>query len=448
VVVVSCGVHCTLSADRFLSDNVTRRPKTCMKIAYFTHEYPAVSHTFIRREIRALETMGVSVRRYALRQGENLVDKEDIEEQRETRYVFGSGVAHLALCCLSCLFRRPLAAGLTILRAIKMGWHSDSGILRHLAYVAEAAVLACWCREDGVQHLHVHFATNPAAVATLTWSLSGISYSFTAHGSHEFERATLMSLDVKLKNASFAVCVSFFGRGQLMRWSPPDQWDKIAVVRCGIDRVYLESAAPPPTTSPRLVCVGRLSEEKAHLVLVAAAHRLHVAGIDFKIVLAGDGPMRSVVEEETQRAGLQGKVTITGWITGEQVRAELTAARALVVPSFMENLPVVIMEAMALGRPVIASQVAGIPELVQPRTTGWLVPTGDDVALSEALREALEASVEQLSEMGMVGRSQVLERHDTIKEANKLKLLFERHQCCIIGEAAGNHFETDPSHST
>ena len=316
-----------------------------------------------------------------------------------------------------------------------MGWNSESGIFRHFAYLAEAAILARWLARDRVQHLHAHFGTNPAAVAAFASILSGISYSFTAHGSHEFEKATLMSLDLKLSLAAFAVCVSSFGKSQLMRWSDPDQWHKISVIRCGIDRAYLESDFKSPSTLPRVVCVGRFSQEKAQLVLVAAARRLRDAGIRFELVLAGDGPMRSVIESQIRAAELQDYVTITGWITGQEVRTEISEARVLVVPSFMENLPVVIMEAMALGRPVISSCVAGIPELVCEGTTGWLVPAGDDVALSEALGSALTATSEQLHHMGMAGRNRVLQNHDALKEATKLKHLFERITGCqpVIG---------------
>ena len=254
---------------------------------------------------------------------------------------------------------------------------------------------------------------------------SGIPYSFTAHGPEEFEKAQSLSLDVKLEHATFAVCVSYFGRSQLMRWSHPDQWKKIAVIRCGLDRSFFEEAVQPPPSISRLVCVGRLDVEKGQIILVAAARLLHDAGIHCEIVLAGDGRMRHAVEEAISRAGLQHEITITGWISGERVKTEIAAARALVLPSFAENLPVVIMEALALGRPVISTYVAGIPELVQPGKTGWLVPAGDEIALAKAMREALEAPVAQLMTMGTNGRYCVVEHHDVVKEAAKLKMLFE-----------------------
>jgi colanic acid/amylovoran biosynthesis glycosyltransferase len=397
-----------------------------MRIAYFTNQYPAVSHTFIRREIRALEAQGTTVIRYALRVApQELVDPEDQIELKQTRHILTAGTAEILRCFIVTLLKQPLALVNIVCLAAKIGWRSDRGVLRHLAYAAEAIVLANWCRRDAIQHLHAHFGTNPAAIAMLASQLSGIPYSFTAHGSEEFEKAPLLSLDEKLRRASFAVCVSSFGRSQLMRWSPPDQWPKIKVIHCGVDSSYLDAPIQTLPAAPRFVCVGRLGEHKAQLVLVAAARRLHEAGINFEVALVGDGPMRNLVEEAIRHAELESQITITGWVSGDRVKAEIVAARALVLPSFSENMPVVIMEAMALGRPVISTYIAGIPELVRPGETGWLVPASDEIALAEAMREVSAAPVAELASMGAAGRRRIIDRHDVLKEAIKLRCLFE-----------------------
>jgi colanic acid/amylovoran biosynthesis glycosyltransferase len=397
-----------------------------MHIGYFINQYPAVSHTFIRREIRALEALGVEITRYALKPlADGLTDAEDKRELDRTGYILASGARGLLGCLAKTLLTQPLAALGAIKLAMKIGWTSDRGLLRHLVYVAEAMLLASWCRRDGVEHLHAHFGTNSAAVAMLAQKFSGIPYSFTAHGSEEFERATVLALDEKLRHAAFAVCVSSFGRSQLMRWVPAALWGKIKLVRCGLDKQYLKGDALAPVAAPRLVCVGRLCVHKAQQLLVAAAEKLRDSGVAFDIVLVGDGPMRPEVEAEIHRARLEGKVTITGWVDGDRVKREIAGARALVLPSISENLPVVIMEAMALGRPVISTYVAGIPELVRPGETGWLVPASDVEALAAALREALSAPIEQIAAMGAAGRKRVEERHDVMREAEKLKALFE-----------------------
>jgi len=372
-----------------------------------------------------MEALGVSVSRFALRPGTNLVDDEDKAEAKQTRFILKAGLSELFRCVIA-LPRQLLAVIAVTRQALVMGWRSDRGILRHLVYIAEAAVLADWCRTGSIQHIHAHFGTNSAAIAMFASQLSGIPYSFTAHGPEEFERGTFLSLDTKLQNAAFAACISSFGRSQLMRLSQPDQWKKIAIVHCGVDSAFLAAAAHESPSTPRFVCVGRLSQEKGHLVLISAAHRLRDTGTHCEIVFAGDGPMRKSIEEAIRKAGLQATITITGWVPGERVKAEIEAARALVLPSFSEGLPVVIMEAMALSRPVISTYVAGIPEIVQPGKTGWLVPAGDEVALAQAMHEALVSPIAQLAAIGAAGRLHILDQHDVLKEAKKLKILMER----------------------
>lgn len=396
-----------------------------MRIGYFTNQYPSVSHTFIRREILAMEALGVIVIRYALKPGSVIVDAQDKAELAKTHFILHAGLLEWSRCFLKIAISHPVTLHHVICQSIRMGWRSDRGMLRNLFYVLEATVLADWCRRDAIEHLHVHFGTNPAAVAMFARQLLGAPYSFTAHGSEEFEKAPLLSLDEKLKHAAFAVCVSSFGRSQLMRWSLPAEWPKIKLIRCGVDGAFLELTPQLPSSEPRLVCVGRLDEHKAQIVLVAAARRLYESGMSFEIILVGDGIMRNYVENAIRESGLEERVTITGWVTGERVKSEILAARALVLPSFSENMPVVIMEALALGRPVISTYVAGIPELVQPGRTGWLVPASDELALAEAMKDCLGASIKQLSLMGAVGRALINDQHNVVKEAAKLKTLFE-----------------------
>jgi glycosyltransferase involved in cell wall biosynthesis len=396
-----------------------------LRVAYFTNIYPAVTHTFIRREIRAMEVLGFQVCRYAVRWDKNLIDSEDLKEKAQTRYISHASFLEFLRGCFPMVLSRPASVAQAVSLAFKIGWRSDRGILIHLAYLGEAILFAHWCQRAAIQHVHAHFGTNSTAIAMLAGQISGIPYSFTAHGPQEFEKAPLLSLDLKLQRALFALCVSAFGRSQLMLWSHPDLWRKIAVVHCGLDSGFFEQSIQPPTTARRLVCVGRLDEHKGQIVLIEAVRRLRDAGIGCEIVLAGDGPMRDHIEKAIQRHCLQSEITITGWISGDRVKAEIAASRAMVLPSFSENMPVVIMEALALGRPVISTYVAGIPELVQPGKTGWLVPAGDDCALAGAMREALTAPVERLAAMGVEGRLHIVKEHDCLKEASKIKKLLD-----------------------
>jgi glycosyltransferase involved in cell wall biosynthesis len=182
----------------------------------------------------------------------------------------------------------------------------------------------------------------------------------------------------------------------------------------------------PIGESRRLVCVGRLCEQKGQLLLIEAMGRLAAEGLACELVLAGDGELRAEVERLVDAQGLHSSVRITGWVGSERVREEILAARALVLPSFAEGLPVVIMEAMALGRPVISTYIAGIPELVVPGESGWLVPAGDVDALVWAMRAVLEAEPAALDGMGECGRKRVQDRHDVDPEASALLTQFIR----------------------
>lgn len=398
-----------------------------MKIAYLTNQYPKTSHSFIRREIAAVESLGVTVQRYSLRRTtEFLADEGDEKELSKTAAVFGSSIPSLAFDALRTMVLHPLGFLRALTVAIYCGLKSDRSVAVHLAYLMEALVLAAWFADDRIEHLHVHFGTNSAMVGLLVNELTGITWSFTAHGPEEFDRPLGIALPEKIKNANFVVAISSFGRSQLWRWCDHAQWKKIHVVHCGLDAAFIDSAEMSIPQKPRLVCVGRLCEQKGQLLLVEAAQILKSKGVTFEIVFAGDGPLRGNLEAAIKQADLQGCMTITGWISSQSVGEQIANARALVLPSFAEGLPVVIMEAMALRRPVVSTMVAGIPELVTPGETGWLVPAGDVVALAEAISEVLSLGQETLAAMGSKARNHVLERHDAKTEAAKLKLLFER----------------------
>src|SRR5262245_57875009 len=220
------------------------------------------------------------------------------------------------------------------------------------------------------------------------------------HTSEELYNSLIIGLTEKIRRCAFVVAVSSYGRSQLYRLIERTHWPKVKVVHCGLEPAFYALPASPPPSARRLVCVGRLCEAKGQLLLVEAALRLAEAGEDFELVLAGDGEMRTELETLIAAANLNARIRITGWISGEAVRKELLAARALVLPSFAEGLPVVIMEAMALRRPVISTYVAGIPELVRPGEHGGLSPAGDVEALSHAMRTCREAPMDLIARTG------------------------------------------------
>jgi len=406
-----------------------------INVAYLINQYPGISHSFVRREIQALERAGARIHRFAIRASRaGLISAEDKAEEKLTRMIVGpvasEGAAALAGAIFSSLFSRPARSAAAFAKAMGMGWRSEAGLIRHVFYFAEALALAAWLRRAGLTHIHAHFGTNSATVAMLAAHINDGSFSMTVHGPEEFDKPALVSLRQKIEAAAFTAGVSSFGASQLKRLVAPAFWGRIKIVHCGIEKDFYESASnegAAATRSPdRFVSVGRLCEQKGQITLIEAAGLLKIEGRKFEIVLVGDGEMRAEIEAAARAHNVREEIIITGWKTPGQVRAAIESARAFVLPSFAEGLPVSIMEAFCLERPVISTYIAGIPELVLPGVNGWLTPAGDAVALAGAMTQALDASDSEIAAMGRAGKARVIERHDIDEIAAQLTALFAR----------------------
>lgn len=398
-----------------------------MKIAYFINQYPKVSHSFIRREILELERLGHHVERIALRGWDaELVDASDIKELKQTQFLLKDGLLGLFKANLRTFLNSPIKFLITLVMAIKHGFHADRPWPYHLIYLAEACTFLSRIRGKDVQHVHAHFGTNSAEVVMLLKLLGGPSYSFTLHGPEEFDKPEFIKLREKVRHAAFVAAISSYTRSQLFRWADYKDWHKINVVRCGLESSFYDVKTEPIPEAPKLVCVGRICEQKGQLLLVNAVNMLVKKGIKVELVLAGDGEMRGEVEKLIVDYSLQNHITITGWISSDQVREQILGARALVLPSFAEGLPVVIMEALALKRPVLTTYIAGIPELVRSGESGWLFPAGDVEALAKVIEEFLVTPLDKLSQMGEAGYQRVLQNHSIDIEVAKLEMLFAK----------------------
>jgi len=392
-----------------------------VRLAYLCNLYPAVSHSFVRREIEAVERAGHEVYRFSIRRPHaDLKDPADCREAERTEVVLDEGAFRLPLAALVLLVLRPVRTLDAIAAASRLSGPGLRSTVRHLAYLLEAAWLVRRLDRLGVEHLHAHFGTNPAAVALIAHAWGGPPFSFTVHGPDEFDAPLALSLPAKIEAASFVAAISSYGRSQLMRWSSPRHWGSIGIIRCGLDRDYLDAEPQSVAAgSTEFVCVARLSPQKGLPLLIAACERLRADGEHFSLIIAGDGEMRGSLEAEIERRKLGGTVRLAGVQAAAEIREHLNRSRAFVLPSFAEGLPVVIMEALALGRPVITTAIAGIPELVD-QSCGWLIPAGSEEALVEAMAAALHASEENLSAKGAVGRQRVLEMHDADRNAAAL----------------------------
>lgn len=402
------------------------------RVAYVLTHYPRVSLTFVHDEIAMIERLGWEVHPFAMNQpsAADLLGTGFSAERDRTLYLKADWVA-AAAAFLGLLGRHPLgtaAIAASHFRAMVRG--PGTGV-RALAHLFQAALLSKQCRRRSIDHIHAHFGLAPATIAWLGSRLArlggdGPQFSFTIHGFQDFIEPSTTRLDLKAAAAAFVACISDFTRSQLCLVSAPETWSKFEVVRCGIDleRIAWRQPSRPPD-KVRLVTVGRLSPEKGFAILLEALAALDPARVSIACRIIGDGPLRASLEAQSVRLGLGGRVSFAGELLPEDVAKELDRSDIFCLPSFSEGLPVSIMEAMARGVPVIATSIAGIPELAVDGVTARLVPPANVPALCAAI-EALASDFDVRIRMATCARQIVSERHDRVRSGQQLAALFER----------------------
>lgn len=392
-----------------------------MKLAYLTTEYPKASHTFVRRELRALESRGHDIVRVSVRGCAAVVDPADLEEAEKTHLLLGGSLVALCVSFLKVLLLSPWNFARAIRTAIAMWTSSNRGAIKHFAYLVEATRLVEICRQYDVEHVHVHFGKNAADVALLAKRMGGPTFSMTIHGPGEFDAPVGYGLGRKVEESTFTAAISHYGTAQIRRWVSYQHWDKLKVVRCTINEDFLSQCRPLTEDTNQFVCVGRLTGQKGQLLLVDAVGLLKRQGVEVNLVLAGDGEMRNVIESRVAELGVNENVSITGWIGEAEVRHYLQTSRAMVLPSFAEGLPVAIMESLALGRPVISTCITGIPELLRDKENGWMITAGCVEDIARAMKQAMETSLEEINHMGQNGNQRVARQHLASTEAARLE---------------------------
>lgn len=365
-----------------------------MRIGYLTSQYPATSHTFIRREVEALRLRGVAIDTFSIRKPDaaEYGSEQDRAAFAETYYVLPAALIRLFAAHFWAISSRPLSYFSTFGLALRHRAPGLRALMWALFHFAESIMLAQELRKRGIEHLHNHFANAGANVGLLTTRFLGLPWSLTLHGISETDYPAGLLLADKIGAAQFVACVSWFGRAQAMRITPPDQWHKFSIVRCGLSLSGLPVRRPAnrsADTPHRIICVGRLSSEKGHAGLLEAFADLRGRGVGAQLVLVGDGPERDSLERQGVALGIADAVRFEGRMEEQETLAEIARADLLVLPSFMEGLPVVLMEAMALSVPVVASRVAGIPELVEDRKEGILFRPADWSQLCDAMQRIL-----------------------------------------------------------
>jgi len=389
-----------------------------MSIAYLVSDYGAASHTFVRREVAALRSLGIAIAAFSVQPG---------REREAAESLLGRSVLDYPAALLWALLTRPRR----FFSCWSLALRHRVGGLRALVWsqfhFLEALLLARLMRRQGVQHLHNHFANSGATVGMLAAHFAELPWSLTLHGISETDYPAGALLAEKVKRAAFVACASYFMRAQAMRFVTDDQWAKMHLVRCGIDLSAVPDRPAPHRSAnvdpPRLVCVGRLSPEKGYPGLFAALAGLVEEGLDFSLTIVGDGPAADAIRADAKSRKLDDHIRFTGSLPESATLAEMAKADIFVLPSLMEGLPVVLVEALALGLPVVASRVAGIPELIEDDKSGRLFTPSDWQDLQARLRDVL-IDRSAWARLGAEGRQRVEQEFRVETAAARMAELF------------------------
>ena len=395
------------------------------RLAYLTSLYPAASHTFILREVTELRALGFDVETCSMRRpaDKHLIGEEEEAAEASTFYLVEAGKnPKVMFTALVAGLARPKQFFETLKLALRTAPPGSKGALKQAAYFAEALVLAQHLRKCGSNHLHTHFADPATNVAMLTSALSGIPFSYTLHGPAELYEPRSWQLAEKTARAKFVACISHFCRAQAMYFSDPKHWEKLHIIHCGvIPERYQTSLAVDTGAGTNLLFVGRLTPIKGLRVLLEAFAAAHANLPDITLTIVGDGDDR--VHLERLAAPMGGAVQFLGYQSQQGVADALAKTDALVLPSFAEGLPVVLMEALAAGKPVICTQLAGVGELVENGVSGFIVPAGDAESLTARIVDMAKDPA-QRRRMGQAGQQKVCAEFDIRIEAARIASLF------------------------
>lgn len=399
------------------------------RVAYIVSRFPKLTETFILYEILAVQNLGVQVELYPLQRERTSTMHPEAESMMATAHYQPLFSWPILRAQWYFLRRRPGMYVKTLWALLRGTWGSLRYFAGALLFFPKTVRFAYLMEKHGIAHIHAHFASHPAAAAFAIHRLTGIPYSFTAHGS-DLHRDRHMLCE-KTAEASSVVTISHYNRQIFADTCGEQVRHKVKVIRSGIDT---QAFQPRPdnqrdsqTVRPfTVLCIGTLHEVKGQTYLIEACRLLRDKGIDFMCTFVGEGPDRDSLMAQAASANLDGHVEFCGQKTRQEVIALLREADVLAAPSVpsrdnrREGIPVVLMEAMGSGVAVVASHLSGIPELVEHEQTGLLVSPGDPEALAGAL-ERLYRDPALRHRLGRNGREKVLREFDL--DANAVALV-------------------------
>jgi glycosyltransferase involved in cell wall biosynthesis len=400
-----------------------------VRLAYIASRYPFVSHVFILREVLALRRAGEHVDTYTVRRPgtDHHLSSDDRDAAATTTVLVPPGLTRLAAAHLVAVVLRPRRYFDTLRLALALRAAGARSALWQLFYFGEAVLMWSDCRRRGTRHIHAHHANVASDVALLASHLGGRgwSWSFTMHGPTEFFDVKEHRLAAKTERALFVVCISEYARSQLMGLVGTEHWDKLRIVHCAVD---VDAFAPPDRSARgaarEILNVGRTVAVKGQSLLVEAVAELERRGVDARLTIVGSGPQFDELRELVGRLGVADRVELAGSVGQDEIRDYYERADLFAMPSFAEGVPVVLMEAMAMELPVVATRITGVPELVDDGVAGALVAPGARDELVDALAGLLAAPPERRRAMGRAGREKVAAEYELGRTTEQLRDLF------------------------
>lgn len=397
-----------------------------MRLAYLVSQYPAINHTFILREIRALRRLGLELHVISIRPPDRPLDElseEEREEALNTFTVLAAGVGHVLAAHLATMLRRPAAYFGGMLYALRLARLDFRKAFANLLYFGEAVVVGRRLLARALRHVHTHFSSTVALLAARVFPLT---FSTTIHGPDEFTDVAGFYIPEKVARAAFLCAISQYGLSQLMKASDPRHWHKLEVCPLGVDPSLFQPRPHRDNPEPfQILCVGRLAPAKAQQVLIKAVDRLRRQGRAVCLRLVGDGPERPRLETLIADRGLRDCVRLEGFCDQERVRAFYRDADLFALPSFAEGLPVVLMEAMAMEIPCVATGITGIPELIRHGIDGWLVPPADEEQLAAAIAHLMDDPALR-RQLGQSARARILHKYHLERNTERLAGIYRR----------------------
>lgn len=406
-----------------------------IRVAYLTTKYPALSHTFIEREVAAARQEGAEIHTFTVRRTspEQLTCRAMRIENSTTRALRDAprdewlrAARHLARV-------GPGVLVPAVVLAARTGFPTLRSRVWQQFYLLEAIILWHAMTELQLRHVHVHHANVPADVARLACYIGNYvdgpgawTWSLTVHGSAEFEMVHQWDVANKVRSAVRVSCISDYCRGQLMRLVEAEHWGKITKAHMSVEvATYVPPSVPRQHDGPvRLLTVGRLVPLKGIEVLLHAMKTLDNSGRAMTLRVIGEGDNRRPLEDLAQVLGLLEHVHFTGAVGQDDILSHYHWADVFVMPSLLEGLPVVLMEAMSTELPIVVSRVGAVEELVTNGTSGLVVPMAREDVLAAALTQlAVDSNLRR--KMGRNGRESVIREFSSEEAGVKMKGFFD-----------------------